>query len=52
MVVCWLLYSGFSSDNMKHPEQDALEWFALRRTGDQAKHKQGVGQPGQRRCIT
>lgn len=55
MVVCWLLYSGFSTGDAISPnvapEQDALEWFALQRVGDRAKHVEGVSQPSQRRYI-
>lgn len=54
MVCCWLLYSGFCGPEWEQgvdPITDALEWFALRRTGKKAKHRQGVGQPSQRRYI-
>ena len=45
-ICAWLVYSGFSAS-----ADDAMAWFADRRTGTGARAAQGVSQPSQRRYV-
>ncbi|KAJ1464783.1 hypothetical protein T484DRAFT_1867778 [Baffinella frigidus] len=53
LIASWLLYSGFSKSTKSSadPQVDALQWFALKRTGAAKNIDNVCGLPSQVRYI-